>query len=102
VNEYLRTFSGKEGVLGAEGVYRAAFTTIAQTAPLQDSKVKVPAVAMGGERGLGARVGQFVSMVASEVSSLVLPGCGHFIPEERPDAVVDQVLRLTVLSGAVK
>ena len=30
VNEYLRTFSGKEGVLGAEGVYRAAFTTIAQ------------------------------------------------------------------------
>jgi pimeloyl-ACP methyl ester carboxylesterase len=47
-------------------------------------------------------VGQFVSMVASEVSSQVLPGCGHFIPEERPDAVVDQVLRLTVLLGAVK
>jgi pimeloyl-ACP methyl ester carboxylesterase len=102
VNEYLRTFAGKEGVLGAEGVYRAAFTTIAQTAPLQDSKVKVPVVAMGGERGLGARVGQFVSMVASEVRSLVLPGCGHFIPEERPNAVVDQVMRLAALSGSVK
>jgi pimeloyl-ACP methyl ester carboxylesterase len=99
VNEYLRTFAGKEGVLGAEGVYRAAFTTIAQTAPLQESRVKVPVVAMGGERGLGAMVGQFVSMVASEVNSLVLLGCGHFIPEERPDAVVDQVLRLAVLSG---
>jgi len=83
-------------------VYRAAFTTIAQTAPLQDSKVKVPVVAMGGERGLGARVGQFVSMVASEVSSLVLPGCGHFIPEERPDAVVEQVLRLTASPRVVK
>ena len=47
-------------------------------------------------------MGQFVSMVASEVRSLVLPDCGHFIPEERPDAVVDQVLRLTVLLGAVK
>jgi pimeloyl-ACP methyl ester carboxylesterase len=47
-------------------------------------------------------VGQFVSMVASKVNSLVLPGCGHFIPEERPDAVVDQVLRLTALSGTVK
>jgi pimeloyl-ACP methyl ester carboxylesterase len=44
-------------------------------------------------------VGQFVSMVASEVNSLVLLGCGHFIPEERPDAVVEQVLRLAVLSG---
>jgi pimeloyl-ACP methyl ester carboxylesterase len=94
VNEYLRTFSGTEGVLGAEGVYRAAFTTIAQTAPLQDRKVEVPVVAMGGERGLGASVGRFLSMVASEVSSMVLPGCGHFVPEERPDAVVDQVLRL--------
>ena len=83
-------------------MYRAAFTTIAQTAPLQDRKVKVPVVAIGGERGLGASVGQFLSMVASEVSSLVLPGCGHFIPEESPDAVVDQVLRLAVLSGAVK
>ena len=80
-------------------MYRAAFTTIAQTAPLQKSKVKVPVLAMGGERGLGAKVGQFVSMVASEVRSQVLPGCGHFIPEERPDAVVDQVLRLAVLSG---
>jgi pimeloyl-ACP methyl ester carboxylesterase len=69
---------------------------------LQDSTVKVPVVAMGGERGLGASVGRFLSMVASEVSSMVLPGCGHFIPEERPDAVVDQVLRLTALSGAMK
>ena len=83
-------------------MYRAAFTTIAQTSPLQDRNVTVPVVAMGGERGLGAGVGQFVSMVASEVRSVVLPGCGHFIPEERPDAVVDQVLRITALSVAVK
>jgi pimeloyl-ACP methyl ester carboxylesterase len=38
VNEYLRSFSGKEGVLGAEGVYRAAFTTIAQTAHCRTAK----------------------------------------------------------------
>ena len=69
-------FSGAEGVLGALGVYRAAFATIAQTPPLQASKVKVPVVALGGEKGLGAKVGHFVSMAASEVSSLVLPDCG--------------------------
>ena len=33
-NEYLRTFSGREGLLGAMGVYRAAFTTIEQTKAL--------------------------------------------------------------------
>jgi pimeloyl-ACP methyl ester carboxylesterase len=69
---------------------------------LQESRVKVPIVAIGGESRLGASVCQFLSMVASEVSSLVLPGCGHFIPEESPDGVVDQVLRLAALSGAVR
>jgi len=94
VNEYLRTFSGTEGVMGAIGVYRAAFTTIEQTAPLTRGKVKVPVVAMGGEKGLGGKVGQAVSMIASEVKSVVIPDCGHFLPEEAPDAVVDQLRRL--------
>jgi pimeloyl-ACP methyl ester carboxylesterase len=38
VDEYLRSFSGEEGVLGALGVYRAAFTTIDQTSPLNPQK----------------------------------------------------------------
>jgi hypothetical protein len=28
VDEYLRTFAGREGVLGSMGIYRAAFTSI--------------------------------------------------------------------------
>jgi pimeloyl-ACP methyl ester carboxylesterase len=95
VDEYLRTFSGREGVLGALGVYRTAFGTIAQTAPLMDNKVGVPVVAIGGEKGLGERVGQFVSMIASDVRRVVLPGCGHFVPEECPEAVLEHIARLT-------
>ena len=55
VDEYLRTFSGREGVLGSFGVNRAAFTSIAQTEPLLKAKIKAPVWAMGGEKGLGAR-----------------------------------------------
>ena len=39
VVEYLRTFAGREGVLGALGVYRAAFTSIDQTEPLMIAKM---------------------------------------------------------------
>ena len=31
IDEYLRTFTGRAGVLGSMGIYRAAFASIAQT-----------------------------------------------------------------------
>jgi pimeloyl-ACP methyl ester carboxylesterase len=41
-------------------------------------------------------------MVASNVQSKVIPFCGHFIPEERPDVVVEQVRVLTVADPVLK
>lgn len=94
VDEYLRTFSGREGVLGSMGIYRAAFVSIAQTEPLMKRKVAVPVVALGGEKGLGAQVGEMVRMVADNVQAHTLPDCGHFLPEERPEEVVRYVLAM--------
>ena len=99
VDEYLRTFTGPEGVLGAMGVYRAAFTSIGQTEPLTKSKVTVPVVAIGGENSLAGNVGEMTKMVAQQVHSEVLPGCGHFVPEERPDVVVRHVLAMAAALG---
>jgi pimeloyl-ACP methyl ester carboxylesterase len=94
VNEYLRTFAGEEGVLGSMGVYRAAFSSIEQTEPLTTTKVSVPVVALGGERGLGDRVGEMVKMVAQTVEAHTITDCGHFMPEERPEVVVEHVLAM--------
>ena len=99
VDEYLRTFSGREGVLGAMGVYRAAFDTIDQTEPLKEDRVRVPVVALGGEKGLGRRVGETVGMVAENVDAAVVPDCGHFVPEERPEEVVRRILAMTSRTG---
>jgi pimeloyl-ACP methyl ester carboxylesterase len=92
VNEYLRTFSGREGVLGSMGIYRTAFISIGQTEPLMTRKVTVPVVALGGEKGLGAKVGEMVKMVAQNVQVITLPNSGHFVPEECPQAVIQQIL----------
>ncbi len=88
VNEYLRAFSGVEGVLGALGVYRTAFDTIALTEPLTANKVKVPVAAWGGDKALGSKVKEMIEMVASEVTGGVISPCGHFIPEEAPEQLV--------------
>src|SRR5450755_617212 len=95
VDEYLRTFSGREGVLGALGVYRAAFTTMEQTAPLTRKKVQVPVVALGGERAQGGQIRKMVEMVAENVDGGSIADCGHFVPEERPDEIVRHILAMT-------
>jgi pimeloyl-ACP methyl ester carboxylesterase len=94
VDEYLRTFSGHDGVLGSLGVYRAAFTSIVQTEPLLKAKIKAPVWAMGGEKGLGARVGQMVALVAEQVQTSVEPTSGHFLPEEAPAPVADAIIHM--------
>ena len=95
VDEYLRTFAGKEGVLGSMGIYRAAFASIDQTEPLMAAKISVPVVALGGEKGLGGKVGDMVAMVAENVEAHTLAGCGHFMTEERPQFVIDHIVALT-------
>ena len=97
VAEILRTFSGREGVLGAMGVYRAAFVSIAQTTPLAEisHQVTVPIVALGGEKSLGGKVGEMVKAVAQHVEDYVIPNCGHFVPEEYPDEIVRHILTMT-------
>lgn len=95
VDEILRTFSGREGVLGSMGVYRAAFTSIEQTERLTKAKIRTPVVALGGEKGLGDMVGDMVKKVAEIVEAHTLPGCGHFLPEEGPEAISEHILAMT-------
>jgi pimeloyl-ACP methyl ester carboxylesterase len=95
IDEYLRSFAGPKGVLGSMGIYRAAFRSIEQTEPLMAAKITLPVVALGGEKGLGDKVGNMVGMVAEDVEAHTLAGCGHFMPEERPQFVIDQILKLS-------
>lgn len=94
LDEYLRTFSGREGVLGAMGVYRAAFTSIEQTTPLVTRKVEVPVIALGGRKSLAEKEGEMVRLVAANSEFHVLENGGHFLPEECADAVVRHITEL--------
>ena len=101
VDEYLRTFAGREGVLGALGIYRAAFTSIEQTEPLTTDKVSVPVAAIGGIKGLGDKVGEMVRKVASDVTSETLPDAGHFVPEEAPEELIRRIRALSLQTQGV-
>ncbi len=94
VDEYLRSFAAPGGVSGAFGIYRAVPRSAEQTAPLARSKVRVPVLALGGEGSLGERVREMFALVAERVEGGAVPGCGHFIPEERPEELVRRLAAL--------
>jgi pimeloyl-ACP methyl ester carboxylesterase len=101
INEYLRTFSGREGVLGALGIYRAGFKSIEQTEPLAANKVTVPITAVGGVKSLGAHVAEMVSLVASNVTPVVIEDCGHFSPEDQPEKLARVIIEAAERSRKV-
>lgn len=93
VAEYVRTFSGDEGVRGSFGIYREIFTSIKQTEKFDGllSKIGVPVLALGGELGLGKLVKPMVEGVASHVQGEVVSNCGHFIQEEQPERLLQLI-----------
>ena len=95
INETLRTFSGREGVNGAFGIYRGVLKSLEQTMPLLRNRVTIPVIAVGGEFSLGSKVGDMVKLVAENVTTEIIADAGHFLPEEQPEAVAQIVLKAT-------
>jgi pimeloyl-ACP methyl ester carboxylesterase len=59
-------------------------------------KLTLPVRAWGGERFMGD-ITPLWQRVADDVQGGVVERCGHFIAEERPDFVVQQVLEFFAL-----
>ncbi len=65
--------------------YRSAYRSAEQVKAWIAQKVEVPVLAIAGERGIGQHQEPLVRAFASNVrGSLIVPGAGHFLPEERP------------------
>lgn len=53
----------------------------------------VPVVGVGGALSKGDSVRAMLTSVAENVTGVVVPGCAHFVPEERPDVLHDLAVR---------
>ncbi len=55
-------------------------------------KLKIPVLALGGEYSMGMLMLKMMQAVANHVQGGVVAECGHYIPEERPDYLTEQLL----------
>jgi pimeloyl-ACP methyl ester carboxylesterase len=84
---------GGPGFRGSIGVYREIGETIRQNRAAAARKLPMPVLGLGGAFGVGELVLHDLRQVAEDVRGGVVPECGHFIAEERPDYLAGELLR---------
>ena len=88
LDEYTRVYSAPGAMQSGFAYYRAIFDSIAQNRETAAGKLSMPVLAVGGEQWLGQLMQKMVEPVAANFRFEVIPGSGHFVPEEAPEAVV--------------
>src|SRR5262249_45669282 len=92
VQYYVDLLAGDpEGLRGTFEYYRALPATIAQNEQRKATRLTMPVLAMGGVESTGDMVGQAMALVADDVRTVVLPDCAHWVAEQAPGAVVDEL-----------
>jgi pimeloyl-ACP methyl ester carboxylesterase len=77
---------------GAE-YYRSAYASAEEVRRLNVKPLTIEVLAISGEKSIGGAQEALVRRWATNVTSLVFAGAGHFLPEERPAEVTDALGR---------
>jgi pimeloyl-ACP methyl ester carboxylesterase len=98
IDEYLRTYSQPDALRAGFAFYRNIPNDIADNRALLASglRLEMPVLAVGGgraeARGRGGEPEASLREIADDVTGAVVDDCGHFVPEERPEALAALLL----------
>lgn len=77
-----------DALRGSLGFYRGLDTTLEQNAQRATRRLPMPVLAIGGAASYGEHVADAMKPLADDVQSAVIPGAGHWVAEEAPDAML--------------
>lgn len=93
IDEYVRCYSAPGALRAGFEYYRSIFTDIDHNKANAETKLKMPVLALGGERGFRSAPLKCMEALAENVRGGMVERCGHWIPEERPDYLIEQLLQ---------
>ncbi|ULH10041.1 alpha/beta hydrolase [Serratia marcescens] len=81
---YARQLAGPGMLRAAGSYYRAAFSSegLAANRKRAETKLIMPVLALGAERGVGDTLGKSLATLGTDVRGEVVEGAGHYLPEE--------------------
>ncbi len=88
---YARAYDEPEAIRAGNDWYRAFAQDIADLAMY--APVTAPLLALGGERSNYERLVRAVPALGTDTRVIRVDGAGHYLPEERPEAVVEELTR---------
>lgn len=59
---------------------------------MSKTKLTMPVLSIGGDKSLGAALGEQMKLVASDVTVVIVKGSGHWILEEQPKQTTDALV----------
>jgi pimeloyl-ACP methyl ester carboxylesterase len=96
--EYLRTYKKPGAFRALLEIYRALPQDVEDNKKIvsANGKLKMPVLALGGDKsfGRGLECVDSLRRVAENVRGGIVRDCGHWIAEEQPDLLVEQLLSL--------
>ena len=97
IEEYVRAYAQPGAMRAGFSLYRAMTQDIADNRAVFETGFRLPMPTLGlgggGSRGRGNIVRASLRRVALHVEGGSVAECGHFIPEERPDALARELRR---------
>jgi pimeloyl-ACP methyl ester carboxylesterase len=92
IDEYIRAYSVPGAMRAGFAYYRALPVTIEQNKERMHSRLAIPILALGGEYGTADVAKTSLKSYADNLRGSVLPECGHYVPEECPSLVLEQLV----------
>lgn len=84
LDEYERTYAAPGGMRALD-YYRTHFVDAEHNRESAKTPLKMPVLAIGGAAFLGDIVHKGMSALAENVRGVVIPECGHWVPDEQPE-----------------
>jgi pimeloyl-ACP methyl ester carboxylesterase len=85
---------GRPGRMHAGWAYFVSFQQAAKDfAGFSQTKLTMPVLSIGGAKSLGEPLGNQMKLVATDVTTVVLPNTGHWLMEEQPEITMDALLQ---------
>ncbi|KOV92898.1 hydrolase [Streptomyces sp. NRRL B-3648] len=93
VDVYVDSLRDPAALRASFAYYRSLDESARQAQRWRDEgPLSVPVLAIGGEHSTGTMPEEVMRMVATDVTGLIIPAAGHFLPEEAPQALTTALL----------